>query len=335
MTTSFETPAAATPLLPALAARLSMLLDDAAAFVDRGQGVQAFRLLGAPLSALWAEARGSARTDELLAVVRAHRLFAMVRQDPYTERAATKPRGYAGDAVMMDYVYRGLPPEGTTALGRQIMAATTRSPMGLSVLYRRVLLRSLIDDVAASIDGGRILSVASGHCRELEGSLVMSPLFHGEFVALDQDAESCAEVTRCTAGHRVRVVQQGVRDLLARPVSGAEGLGSFDLIYSAGLYDYLPEVLARRLTARLLQMLRPGGRLLLANFVPTGSGRGYMEMFMDWPLIVRNEVAFREMALAAGAGSVSSFHDPHRNVVYVELGAQKAVQSGVQDEVPA
>lgn len=331
MITSFDAPPAARPLLPVLAARLTVLLDDAAAHIDRGQSVNAFRLLGAPLSALWAEARGSSRTDEALALVRAHRLFALVRQDPYTERAATKPRGYAGDAVMMDYVYRGQAPEGTSALGREIMAATTRSPMGLSVLYRRVLLRSLIDDVAASIDGGRILSVASGHCRELEGSLVMSPLFQGEFVALDQDPLSCAEVSRCTAGHRVRVVQQGVRELLARPVGGGEGLGCFDLVYSAGLYDYLPEVLARRLTARLLQMLRPGGRLLLANFVPTGSGRGYMEMFMDWPLIVRNEVAFREMAVAAGAGSVSSFHDPHRNVVYIELGAGQTGRS----EVPA
>jgi extracellular factor (EF) 3-hydroxypalmitic acid methyl ester biosynthesis protein len=324
MKTAFEAPLAARPALPALAARLTLLLDDAAAHVDRGQCVNAFRLLGAPLSALWAEARGSSRTEEALAVVRSHRLHPLVRQDPYTERAATKPRGYAGDAVMMDYVYRGQPPEGTTALGREIMAATTRSPMGLSVLYRRVLLRSLIDDVAASIDGGRMLSVASGHCRELEGSLVMSPLFQGEFVALDQDPLSCAEVSRCTAGHRVRVVQQGVRDLLARPAAGDEGLGRFDLIYSAGLYDYLPEVLARRLTSRLLQMLRPGGRLLLANFVPTGSGRGYMEMFMDWPLIVRNEVAMRELAMAAGATQLSSFHDPHRNVVYVELGAEPA-----------
>lgn len=317
----------ASPPLPALGQRLALLLDDATGWIERGQCARAFRLLGAPLSALWAEARGTSRTDEAMAVAHSHRLFAMVRQDPYTERAASKPRGYAGDAVMMDYVYRGTAPEGTTPLGRELMAATTRSPMGLSVLYRRVLLRSLIDDVASALDGGRILSVASGHCRELEGSLIASPLFQGEFVALDQDPLSCDEVRRCTAGQRVRVVQQGVRELLARPVDGRTGdedLGHFDLIYSAGLYDYLPDGLARRLTARLLQMLRPGGRLMLANFVPTGSGRGYMELFMDWPLIVRNEAAMRELALAAGAARVASFHDPHRNVVYVELSAEAA-----------
>ena len=35
----------------------------------------------------------------------AHQLRELLQQDPLTFRAFTKPRGYAGDAVMMDYVY--------------------------------------------------------------------------------------------------------------------------------------------------------------------------------------------------------------------------------------
>ena len=97
------------------------------------------------------------------------------------------------------------------------------------------------------------------------------------------------------------------------------------MIYSAGLYDYLPNGLARRLTRRLLQMLRPGGRLLVANFVPGGTGRGYMELFMDWSLILRNEATMRALGEASGAGTVVSFHAPHRNVVYAELQREVAV----------
>jgi extracellular factor (EF) 3-hydroxypalmitic acid methyl ester biosynthesis protein len=314
------TPAVAAPLAP-LMQRFTSLWDAAAAGIDEGDALGAFRLLGAPLSALWAEARGSLRDDEAKALARAHRLHALVQQDPYTDRARRKPRGYAGDAVMMDYVYSGTAPEGTSALGRQIMMATTRCPMGLSVRYRRVLLRSLIDDAVASVAQPRMLSVASGHCRELDGSLVQNTAFDGEFVALDQDPLSCAEVARCQSGFAVRVVEQGVRELLARGAEGAAGatLGSFDLIYSAGLYDYLPEPVARRLTAHLLQMLRPGGQLLVANFVPTGSGRGYMELFMDWPLIVRSEHDMRALCERAGGTGLVSFHDPHRNVVYVQM----------------
>ena len=300
------------------------LLDRAEDLVRQGQAVAAFRLLTPPLSVLWSEARATGRAQEMLDWCRGHALHALVQQDPFTHRAASKPRGYAGDAVMMDYIYTTTPPEGTTALGRERFAATTRAGMGLSVVYRRHLLRSLIDDTGVQHVAPRMLSVASGHCRELQGSLVNHPSFAGEFVALDQDTLSCAEVAACHAGSPVTVINLGVRDLCTGPL--AQSLGHFDLIYSAGLYDYLPDALARRLTRRLLQMLRPGGRLLIANFVPGGTGRGYMELFMDWTLILRNEAALRTLAEASGAGQVVSFHDPHRNVVYAEL--QREVSGG-------
>ena len=298
---------------------LVALLDRAEALIRAGQAVAAFRLLTPPLSALWSEARATGRGDEMMATCRAHPLHALVQQDPFTHRAASKPRGYAGDAVMMDYIYGATPPEDTSALGREVFAATTRAGMGLSVVYRRHLLRSLIDDTVVQHEQPRMLSVASGHCRELQGSLATHPAFSGEFVALDQDPLSCAEVMSCHGDQRVTVVNQGVRELASGPL--AQTLGDFDLIYSAGLYDYLPDTLAKRLTRRLLQMLRPGGRLLIANFVPGGTGRGYMELFMDWTLILRNEAAMQALATAAGASSAVTFHDPHRNVVYAELQA--------------
>ena len=119
------------------------------------------------------------------------------------------------------------------------------------------------------------------------------------------------------------MVNEGVRELIhpARAAGGAADLGRFELIYSAGLYDYLPDALARRLTARLVQMLAPGGRLLIANFVPGGSGRGYMELFMDWTLVLRTPAQMQALAQAAGATLVHDFLDPHRNVVYAELAA--------------
>jgi SAM-dependent methyltransferase len=320
MTSAITTTAANLTLT--LEENVQALLDRALRLVRAGAYLDAFRLLGTPLSALWSEARGCGRAEEMKHWCRQHPLHALVQEDPYTHRAATKPRGYAGDAVMMDYIYTGVAPEGTSAVGRGLFSATTRVSMGLSVLYRRQLLKSLIDDTVVTFEAGRILSVASGHAREIEGSLVGSPVFAGEVVALDQDPLSCAEVARAQASAPVRVVNEGVRELMGGPL--AEQLGRFDLIYSAGLYDYLPDALVRRLTARLLQMLRPGGRLLIANFVPGGSGRGYMELFMDWTLVLRNEAAMRTLAQAAGAAQVASFHDPHRNVVYAELQREAA-----------
>lgn len=319
------------PLPTATATRVGLdeavhaLLDRALALGRNGDALGAFRLLQAPLSALWSQARGTAQADAMRQWCRAHPLHALVQQDPFTNRAATKPRGYAGDAVMLDYVYDSRPPEGTSDIGHAVFTATTRSGMGLSVCHRRALLRGLIDETVGTVAGARLLSVACGHARELQGSLVDSELFDGEFVALDQDPLSCAEVQRSMAGRRVRVLQRGVRELMTAeggagptPPLAAE-LGRFDLIYSAGLYDYLPDVAAQRLARRLLQMLRPGGRLLIGNFVPAGSGRAYQELFMDWTLVLRNEVRMRELGQAVAAAQVATWLDPHRNVAYAEL----------------
>jgi len=44
--------------------------------------------------------------------------------------------------------------------------------------------------------------------------------------------------------------------------------GSFDFIYSLNLLSELPDASVRQLLARLISMLRPGGRLLATNFTP-------------------------------------------------------------------
>ncbi len=39
-----------------------------------------------------------------------------------------------------------------------------------------------------------------------------------------------------------------------------------------------------------------GGMLLIANFTPDSHGRGYMEAFMDWQLIYRDESQLYSLA---------------------------------------
>ena len=53
---------------------------------------------------------------------------------------------------------------------------------------------------------------------------------------------------------------------------------------------------ARRLTARLFEMARPGGRLFIANFHPETPGSVCMEAWMDWWLIYRTETQVQDFA---------------------------------------
>jgi hypothetical protein len=295
--------------------RLQDLLDSALMALDGGNSRLAFRLMGAPLSALRNDALALGAEEEFASSARRHPVFAIVQQDPYTRRAFEKPRGYPGDAVMLDLVYDGVPPPGTSLTGKQCFFGTTRSSMGLSVIYRRSLLRAYIDRAVASADDFRILSVASGHCRELEGSLFMETPCHGEFVAFDQDIESCERVRDVYKDFPVRV-KQGQFMTLCRE---GDDFGAFDLIYTAGLLDHLTTPIASRLAHRLFGMLRPGGCLLLASVVPDSNGLGYMHMMMDWPLICRNETQLRDLLPSRIREQARTHLDPHGNIAYAEI----------------
>lgn len=71
-------------------------------------------------------------------------------------------------------------------------------------------------------------------------------------------------------------------------ISMADQLGHFDLVYAAGPYDHLNRLMATRLTEALFRTTRPGGLLLVTNFLNGIRDVGYMEAFMDWHLHYRS-----------------------------------------------
>ena len=123
----------------------------------------------------------------------------MLHQDPFTYRAFSKPRGYAGDAVMMDYIYgMGETAEAArnaTAMGRAIFRHMATRPSARAVRYRRQLLASLIDGTASK-GGNSVFALAAGHLREVELSTAIPSGGIERFVAMDQDADSLAVVAR-------------------------------------------------------------------------------------------------------------------------------------------
>jgi len=249
---------------------------------------------------------------------REHPLHEVLLESPFTRRAYDKPRGYAGDAVLMDLIYGMTAPHGQlSALGGMLYGYEFDSPCFQSVRARRAILAREIDQVAALAPGGRVLSVASGHLREIEWSRA-ARAGAVEITALDQDRESLECVGRDYKRYRVGTRAASIGDLLRRSVD----LPRFDLVYAAGLYDYLERELARTLTTALFQLLAPGGRLLIANFTPTTYDAAFMETFMDWHLVYRTADEVR--ALASGVprtavAALEQFCDENQHVTYMRL----------------
>jgi hypothetical protein len=257
--------------------------------------------------------------NEVQAFCLSHPLRKLVHQDPFTRRAFEKPRGYAGDAIMLDYVYSGMPPPETTIIGRQVFFSTIRVPNSLSVIERRNYLAELIDNTARETIRPRILSVACGHLREAHYSNATRSGAVAALYALDQDPQSLAVIERDKPKEaNIITVNASVKALL----QGEVCYSNLNLIYALGLYDYLIDSVAKKLTETLFEMLAPDGKLVFANYAPDSRGLGYMEAFMDWVLIHRDEVALQACASGINSARISGtrlFRDRYRNIVYLEI----------------
>lgn len=235
----------------------------------------------------------------------AHPLRQLLHQDPFTRHAYEKPRGYPGDPELLDYIFQAEqnsePPQGTTPLGRQIFAYTTRSTLCEGVRECSRWVARTIDQRADGARDLQLLSVVGGHLREAAGCKALREGRIGRWVALDSDTDSLQEVRRRFAGNVVETYAGSVRQL----VGGKLQLGHFDVIYSTLLFNYLEQSVGRRLVEQLFAMLRPGGQMLIANLADGVRERGYMESFMDWNLTYRSQHEMRDLASAVDEAALS------------------------------
>jgi SAM-dependent methyltransferase len=217
-----------------------------------------------------------------------HPVRYLVHQDPLTERSYFKPRGYPGDPVLMDFYYGtdNVAPylDRVTDLGRRIYDYTSNNRVARGFRRRREIMATLIDRVARETRGARILTLDCGHLREVEICQAVRRRQVDRFLAVDRDPESLRVVQERFGPLGVETAVTTVQEMLEEPLK----LGTFDLVYSAGVYDYLHRGLAARVTEALFKTLRSGGSLLVTNLVHGIPDVGYLEAFMDWRLEFRD-----------------------------------------------
>lgn len=261
--------------------------------------------------------------DVIVAIAQAHPVAQFLHQDPLTRWSFDKPRGYSGDAHLLDFIY-GNPEtaesvKASSVLGRAIYEYTRNASSSVAVRERRDILTRRVDEIASARQGSaEVLAIASGHLREGVSSAALAGGAIKRWVALDQDPLSVGTVARDFANTSVEALNGSVRSLLG----GKHSLGTFDFIYAAGLYDYLPDPVAIKLTRKCLSLLKPGGSFLFANFSPEIEVDGYMETFMNWALLLRSE---RDMSMIATESAdsadvrISLWSGENRSIAYCEI----------------
>lgn len=233
-------------------------------------------------------------------------LAPFLTQSPFLRRALEKPLGYAGDYEMMNMLYRD-GAEGDSLFGRALNLCFTHEPAAQANKNRIAYIGGLIREALDAQPGERIriASLGCGPAREIEAILEESPEFGSrlDVALIDQEDRAIAHCERVLAplaaatGARVQFIRDGLRTLLTRD-SLVDKLGERELIYSAGLFDYLDTRMFSRISSVLFEALVPGGLLAIGNVAAHNPSRWVMEYFSDWFLIHRTPEQLRALVEA-------------------------------------
>lgn len=232
--------------------------------------------------------------------IKAHQFFRAelgqyIFSSPFVERVYKKPYGYAGDFEMMNLIYN------KELLGDNLFAkclnrAILETPASKAVRNRsEYLYRKLKNLLEINPDSTiRVLSVASGPAREVQLLIKRDPHLAKRLVVdlLDQDLRSLkmAKVVFARLCREMEIelpinyFNLAIKNILEHGLS----TGPYDMIYSAGLFDYFSDPVARLAASNLYKFLKPGAELVVGNFNEINPSRFLMECVGDWHLIHRS-----------------------------------------------
>ncbi len=258
------------------------------------------------------------------------------------KRAYEKPLGYAGDYRMMELCFAE-EPMGEGLFGRFLFSISQRLSMVRAAVAREAVLREALHRAVQKRGRGpaalRVLAVAAGPAMELRRWLQETRSLDRpvELILLDQDraAHESAhrQLTRILLERHhgmlpvtVRCLHFSVRQLVSPRTTEehavvSDTLADLDLVYSTGLYDYLPDPVAERLTKRLYSLVRPDGRMLLGNMVEAPDTTWIMDYALDWPILYRAEKDMLRLggSLGSGPSRVTVKHDATGGCVFLDV----------------
>jgi extracellular factor (EF) 3-hydroxypalmitic acid methyl ester biosynthesis protein len=226
-----------------------------------------------------------------------HKLFLGA---PFAHRTYHKPGGYAGDYEMMNMIHRNQP-EGRSLYEKLIHFLLVSQWPAKSVRNRIAHLgENILNETARTVRTGktaRILNVGCGPAWEIQDFLKATQLSNrAEFTLIDFNEETLSHAgqklmdakRQFSRQTQIRTQQVSVYELLKRTQRNSPSTEKFDLIYCAGLFDYLAPDTCRALMELWFDSLSAGGLMLIANMDDTKPFRNFIEFILDWQLIYRN-----------------------------------------------
>lgn len=198
-----------------------------------------------------------------------------------------KPCGYAGDYQIIDWIYTlKCAIDGNEKLWDEFYH---RQHAPQAVRNRKDYLCDIIAKLCQpSQYPFSMLNLACGPCRDIAEALdrvKMDIDDQTKFHCVDMDKRAIAYAQDILKDHLSRVSVNFEIDnvFMIKP------LEKYDLVWSAGLFDYLNERQAVVLLKKMWKWTKGGGQIIFGNFHPRNPTRNYMEWGGAWFLIHRTK----------------------------------------------
>ncbi len=254
-------------------------------------------------------------------------LGALVQQEmlPYLllthsgERFYSKPRGYAGDFMSIEYIYRD-EATGSGSLGPYVDRCFLDVPAAVAVRNRRGLLADEIQQVLGKVAEGetaQITSMASGPAAEIFdvfGTLDNKRRMKATCIDIDLQALAFVGDKRDKVGLKRQIRLENANLVYLAIGRQKLDIPPQDLVYSIGLIDYFSDEFVVNLLNYVHTILKPGGRVILGNFHPQNKGKALMDYVLEWKLIHRTEDDMHRIF------KNSAFNAPCSNIRFEDQG---------------
>jgi extracellular factor (EF) 3-hydroxypalmitic acid methyl ester biosynthesis protein len=211
----------------------------------------------------------------------------------------SKPFGYAGDFLIIDKIYR----EQVTADQRfeKWDNFWHEQPACRAVRNRKDYFIHTMLDALQHQRSLRLLNVASGPARDLAEIYSLIDPARLQTVCVEADEHAINYAKELNEAHASQV------EFIHRNIFRFNTEEQFDIVWSAGLFDYFEDKIFVKLLRKFMSWTKPGGEVIIGNFGDHNPTRNYMELMGDWYLHHRSAEELMNMALEAGAsrGDVS------------------------------
>jgi extracellular factor (EF) 3-hydroxypalmitic acid methyl ester biosynthesis protein len=258
----------------------------------------------------------------------------LVLCSPFVYRIFQKPLGYAGDYEMVSMMLRD-PYEGSSMFAKILNRLFLDIPPVVAHRNRITFLTERLHTETARLTNkgkiAKVFNLGCGPAKEVQEFLITDGLSdNAELSLLDFNDETITNTTRILEDlrgrHRRRTglkfIKRSVHQILKESSKKGAGfeVGGYDMVYCAGLFDYLSDRICRRLMEVFYDLLAPGGLLVATNVDISNPSRLWMEYVVEWHLVYRNKQQFlRLVPESAPPGNCSVSSDSTGVNIFLEV----------------